>query len=315
MAPSVVDEAARNFQHLLAILMEGSFYGDGRMKEESFSLPLGDGHKLYGRINYATEPAHKAVVLCHGLTGNMNERHYQMARDFFTAHGYDVIRFNFYGDDPDARRITDCTIAQHAKDLERVLQNFRPRYEALFASGHSFGGLTILRANSSLITAVSLWDSTFIPFAEDKKFSAQWSYSKERGDYVVNWSPVTKIVGKKFYDETRTFTTDRMRQWGKNFTKPVQIIAAGAFNDNLPYQKKLFESLSSRQKEFTSIAGASHGFIEGNTIFELLENTHRWFELALTPEFNKTARKAEKDAPTTTPTPKRKRRFSPFRQK
>lgn len=274
---------------------------DDRLKEEAFSLPLDDGHKLYGLINHAAQTAHKAVILCHGLTGNMNERHYQLAQDFFTACGYDVVRFNFYGQEANARRITDCTVAQQAKDLEHVLQHFKPRYESLCVAGHSFGGLTILMANSPLIAAASLWDGTFIPFSEDKKFSAQWSYSKERGDYVVNWPPVTKVVGKNFYDEAKTFTTDRMKQWAKSFTRPVQVIAAGAFNDNLPYQKKLFESVSSPQKEFASIAGASHGFTEGNTVFELLEKTHRWFELALAPEFNKAARKAGQKVAKTVP--------------
>ena len=270
---------------------------DIRVKEEAFSLPLDDGHKLYGRINYASGPARKAVILCHGLTGNMDERHYQLAQDFFTARGYDVIRFNFYGQEPDARRITGCTVAQQAKDLERLLQHFAPKYESLCAAGHSFGGLTILMANSPLIAAASLWDGTFIPFAEDKTFSEQWTYSKERGDYVVNWPGLTKVVGKKFFDESRTFTTDRMKQWAKNFTRPVQVIAAGAFNDNIPYQKKLFETLASGQKEYTSIAGASHGFTEGNTALQLLENTHRWFELALAPEFNKAAQRPGKAIP------------------
>ena len=267
------------------------------MKEDVFSVPLGDGHTLYGRINKADKPARKAVVLCHGLTGHMYEHQYMLARTFFTERGYDVIRFNFYGEEPDARRITDCTVALHAQDLQKLLQHYAPQYESLCVTGHSFGGLAVLMANSPHIAAASLWDGTFIPFAEDKNFSGQWSYNKDLGEYVVNWSPLTKVVGKKFYEETRTFTTERMEQWAKAFKRPVQVIAAGAFNDNVPYQKKMFETLASGKKEYTVIEGASHGFNEGDAVFKLLESTHRWFEHALAPQFNKVAGRAVKPAP------------------
>ena len=231
----------------------------------------------------------------------MYEHQYMLARTFFTERGYDVIRFNFYGEEPDARRITDCTVALHAQDLQKLLQHFAPQYESLCVTGHSFGGLAVLMANSPHIAAASLWDGTFIPFAEDERFSAPWSYNQDLGEHMVNWQPLTKVVGKKFYEETRTFTSGRMEQWAKAFDKPVQVIAAGAFNDNVPYQKKMFETLASGKKEYTSIEGASHGFNEGNAVFELLESTHRWFEYALAPQFNKAARKPAKPAPARTP--------------
>ena len=87
-----------------------------------------------------------------------------------------------------------------------------------------------------------------------------------------------RVVGTKFYEETQTFTTERMVNWAKNFTPPAQVLAAGDFPENMPYQEKLFESLASAEKEFVAIEGASHGFNEGTAVFELLENTHRWFE-------------------------------------
>ncbi len=208
----------------------------------------------------------------------MYEHQYMLARVFFTERGYDVIRFNFYGDEPDARRIVDCTVALHAEDLKELLEHFAPLYESLYVAGHSYGGLAILMANAPQIAAASLWDGTFIPFAEDKSFSAPWFYNKEIGEYMVAWLPIVRVVGTKFYEETQTFTTDRMMQWAKSFTLPAQVLAAGGFPENMPYQEKLFDSLASAEKEFTPIAEASHGFNEGTAVFELLENTHRWFE-------------------------------------
>ncbi len=128
-------------------------------------MPLPDGHKIYGRLNSAGEDTQKAVILCHGLTGHMYEHQYMLARSYFTERGYDVIRFNFYGDEPDSRRITDCTVALHAEDLKEMLEHFAPLYESLYVAGHSYGGLAILMANAPQIAAASLWDGTFIPFA------------------------------------------------------------------------------------------------------------------------------------------------------
>ena len=248
------------------------------MIEDVFSVPMGDGYSLHGRINYADEETDKAVIFCHGLTGHMYEHPYMTARVFFAARGYDVIRFNFYGDESDARPITDCTVALHAEDLLRLLTHFVPKYRNLYVAGHSYGGLAILMANPPQVSAVSLWDGTFIPFAEDESFSAPWFYNKELGEYMVNWPPIARVVGNKFYDETRSFTTPRMTQWAADFYKPAQVLAAGGFTENMPYQAKLFDELASKEKEFTPIAGAGHGFNEGVAVFDLLENTHRWFE-------------------------------------
>jgi pimeloyl-ACP methyl ester carboxylesterase len=250
------------------------------MKEEVFSLPLGDGKKVYGRINRADdyERSDKAVIFCHGLTGHMYEHPYMTARVFFPAQGYDTIRFNFYSDEPDARRITDCTVALHAEDLKTLLAHFAGTYESLYVVGHSYGGLAILMANAPEITAASLWDGTFIPFAEDKDFSSPWFFNKELGEYMVNWLPLMRVVGTKFYEETQTFTTENMKRWAESFTLPAQVLAAGGFPENIPYQEKMFNTLASSDKEFVSIDGASHGFNEGDAVFDLLENTLNWFE-------------------------------------
>lgn len=246
------------------------------MREEIFTLRVCDNVTLYGRLNRAEE-AQKAVVLCHGLTGHMYEHHFQLARMYFTERGYDVIRVNFYSCEKDARCITDCTVALHAQDLSCVLRHFAPQYRSIYIAGHSFGGLAILMANLPQVAAASFWDGTFIPFAEDKGFSCCWHYNRELDEYIVDWPPVKRVVGKKFYEETQTFTTERMAAWAKAFTRPAQVVAAGAFAENMPYQRKFFETLTT-PKEFALIEGASHGFNEGNTVFQLLDSTYCWFE-------------------------------------
>jgi pimeloyl-ACP methyl ester carboxylesterase len=250
------------------------------MREETFTLPLGDGFSIHGRVNYGDdyERSDRAIIFCHGLTGHMYEHLYMTSRVFFAAQGFDTIRFNFYSDEPDARRITDCTVALHAEDLKKMLAHFAERYHDLFVVGHSYGGLAILLANSPQVTAASLWDGTFIPFAEHEGFSASWFFNKELSEHMVSWQPTMRVIGTKFYEESRAFTCERMTAWAQQFTKPVQVLAAGAFLENVPYQEKMFNALGSADKEFVSIDGASHGFNEGDAVFDLLENTLNWFE-------------------------------------
>ncbi len=247
------------------------------MREEVFSLPLGDGFTLYGRINRPAQKADKAVVLCHGLTGHLYEHHYQVAKNFFTERGYDVYRFNFYGEERNARNITHCTVALHAEDLNKLLDHLKPQYEKLYVTGHSYGGLTVVMANSPHIAAASLWDASFIAVDEDEWWTKNWIYNQELDEYILCWKPIALVVGKKFYEELLTCTGERMRGWVTAFTKPAQVLAAGGFVENLPNQRKLFESLTV-EKEWCPIEGAGHGFSVGNEVYDLLENTYRWFQ-------------------------------------
>ena len=246
------------------------------MKEETFSLPAGDGFTIYGRVNYAEEKARRAVVLCHGLSGHMYEHYYQDAKRFFTARGYDVIRFNFYGDEQDARRTTGCTVGLHAEDLKTVLAHFAPLYKRIYTAGHSYGGLVILMANPQEVAASSLWDAAFIPM-EDNVWQQEWRYSQELDEYYVIWPPAPVILGKKIYEDRLTFTREKFRVLAASLTRPAQVLAAGAFEENLPYQKNLFDTLGC-EKEYKSIPGATHCFYEGDAMSDVLENTYLWFE-------------------------------------
>ena len=79
--------------------------------EIDFDLDAFDGKKIWCRLNKAEKgAAKKVVILSHGLTGHPNEYLHQIARDFFTARGYDVCRFSYYHDGDDYRTLTDCTL-------------------------------------------------------------------------------------------------------------------------------------------------------------------------------------------------------------
>ncbi len=244
------------------------------MIEEKFELPTEDGFKIHGIINKA-EGNKKAIIFCHGLGQNMYDYHFQVAKSFFPEKGYDVIRFDFYTGEEGGRNIKDCTVAVHGKDFDVVLGGFEASYDKIYAVGHSYGGLTLLVANNSKTSAVSLWDSTY-DTADWKDF---WMHIKEFDMYSFKGDPLNSLVGKDLYEENLIFQGENIDRIVSKFIAPAQVVAAG---ENLEHvietRERLYKNIGSPSKEYCLIEGADHCFNKGNVVFDLLENTYKWFE-------------------------------------
>lgn len=242
------------------------------LKETNFTLPTADGHKIYGVLNqaHAKKLAPRAVVLAHGLTGHMNEAMMQFARHFFNAKGWDVIRFNFYAGEANARTLRETTLAIHAEDLATVFNKFHPKYEKVYIAGHSYGGLTALIANLPA-NATSLWDPSYNPYKEFMEQSATYKIALKA--YLMEFG-VETVVGNKMVEESKEYDAAKCCQLAENFKSPVQmVIASNGCMLNSGYVNALKEP-----KDIHTIAGAGHCFYEGNTLQELLNHTHTWFK-------------------------------------
>lgn len=240
-------------------------------REKDFTLLTADGMQIYGRVNYAGDkPSPKAVVTSHGLTGYMNEYIHLMARDYFNERGYDVIRFNYYSSEKDARILKDCTLQTHAVDLNTVTNHFSPQYEKIFIAGHSYGGLTILLANPKA-NAVSFWDASFVP----EFWKTEASYVPELDCYKIGWGS-EKLAGKAMYQEAENLKENDSISMARALKCPAQVLLAGENNENTN-RTLLFDSLKD-PKDFYDVPGADHCFNKGKTVYDLLEKTHAWFE-------------------------------------
>ncbi len=241
-------------------------------KEVDFDLAAFDGKKIWCRLNRADSgKTGKAIILSHGLTGNPNEYIHMMARNYFTARGYDVYRFAYYTDGDDYRILTDCTLDIHGKDLNSVVDFVQQSYEKVFVCGHSYGGQTILSATPS-VAAISFWDSSFIPktFWEEEA-----CYVPENDCYKFVWE-IEPLVGKAMYEEGIQMTAKQASENAKNIKAPSQVIHAEiCLSDG--WRKGLYEALN-EPKELCMVKGADHCFTKGDTVFDLLENTYNWFE-------------------------------------
>ncbi|MBL8638204.1 MAG: alpha/beta fold hydrolase [Alphaproteobacteria bacterium] len=239
--------------------------------ETTWTIPTPDGHTIYGVKNSSGLTTSKAIFIVHGLTGYMNEYALKRAADYF-EETYDVYRFNLYDGQDSGRDLIDCTIQTHADDLNTVLSHFGSTYEKIFLIGHSYGGPSIMMANPSGISAVSLWDPSFDLRLIQEMFKS--AYTPCGDMYMVNWG-TTYLIGKAMYEEAGQLDESACIELSKKFLSPVQVISAG---DGFFVQQPLsWHSFGDPNNIREFIAGTVHCFYEGNTCDELLKKTQDWF--------------------------------------
>lgn len=240
----------------------------------NFNFSKGDGHTIYGTVDCAADtPGKKAVVIAHGFACGPHEYLYEAARRYFNAQGYDVIRFGFYGSAPGARRLEQCDLTTHAKDLNAVLDLWAPHYASFFLAGHSFGGLTALIANSDKISAASFWDTTLYP---DTQFTSEdVTYDPALQAYRYH-SFVDVIVGQAMVNEANSLDESKLNALAAQFKKPAQLLFAG--DGTVRSHEDAFFAAIPGAKERAVIPGADHFFTSGNSAEQLFGQSLAWFE-------------------------------------
>jgi dienelactone hydrolase len=241
------------------------------LQEKEFALTTPDNKKIYGVLTQSPIDTRKLMILSHGLTGHMGEHMHMEAKRFFSNNGYDVVRFNYYGPEDDARKLEETTLALHAQDLNHVCDHFRANYDKLFIAGHSYGGLTLVIANPQA-TALSFWDSSFTPF----KGFVEREAKKLEGTpyYTIGWGK-SVLISAAMYEEAREMDS-KADALAKLIPTPSQVILAGDNSEN-PVRMALYEALTC-PSQFEDIDRADHCFTHGDTLSLLFKHTLSWFE-------------------------------------
>ncbi|MFA7276206.1 MAG: hypothetical protein WC043_05330 [Pseudobdellovibrionaceae bacterium] len=242
-------------------------------REEIIYLPTPDGKKIYVCVNRAGDtPSQKAVVIGHGLGGSPNGYVHMMARNYFTERGYDVYRMAYYWDEYGCRKLHECTLAIHAQDMNSVLDFARGQHDKIYVCGHSYGGLTLVFANPQA-DAVSFWDPSYQPW--ERLWLKSTVSSPDGVNHLLKWEYLITI-GSAMYEEGRSISRDSARALTQKITAPSQVIVAGQ-GWLIEDTAMLYEDLVC-VKERQMVTGAGHCFTEGQTIYELLDKTHHWFD-------------------------------------
>lgn len=240
--------------------------------EEPFTLPTPDGKKIYGILNKSTKPNGKVVVLSHGMTGHPQEYIHVIARNVLTASGYDVLRFGYYNEQDDARKLVECTIETHADDLNSVCNQLQPHYSKIFVAGHSYGGLSALYANPD-VAALAFWDSSY------RVYDSFWKKLAKKMEntpyYTIGWGS-DRVISSKMIEFDRNASYEDLAALAAKIKTPSLVVTAEE-EKNDPARSPLFGALTCSKKSI-EIKGANHIFTNGHTVYDLLDSTAEWFD-------------------------------------
>jgi pimeloyl-ACP methyl ester carboxylesterase len=237
---------------------------NGGLVEKTYKIKTKDKKVIYGTL-FSKGKSDSLLVFVHGLTGHQNEHYFYNGARFFAGHGIHTFRFNLYDGEKNGRRLIDCSISTHAKDLATVLDLFSKKYEKIYVVGHSLGGPSVLLSDLSKVNAAILWDPS-ISLSSLARFI---KYDKRTKSRFLDW-------GVQYY-----ISEDMVNEWKGLDARMLEAI-------NLPVKfifaekgilekkwKKTLEKIKSK-KEVVKIKNATHCFDEEGTEESLFKETLSW---------------------------------------
>ncbi len=238
-------------------------------------LPDSEGLKIKGILR--GKLANPLVVMMHGLPGTGNRLLQYLGARYLYEHGFNSLRLFMYDFDVRTRNLIDCTLQNYADDFDEVISYLRKKgVKRLFATGHSYGGLTILKSQANLDGAV-LWDPSHGSFwseHRDDKYNLEYP-TITAGDIVIGIGGYGYIVPKRLDKENHTMGDTS--EWSARKGYPLKLIAAGKGAVSDLGQKYI--DAANPPKEYKEITNAAHSFDDSDEIMlQLFDETVSWFE-------------------------------------
>ncbi len=234
--------------------------------EKELKIRTSDKHIIYGQLAMTTKKSDKLVIFCHGFTGNSNEHIFFNGARYFNKAGFDAFRFDFYNDQSGARHFEDTSLTQHGADITTVINYFKNKYKKIYVIGHSFGGTSLLFADTKHASGLVFWGASFIVPADEKK---EFDFKKKYNAYTYDVG-MNVIVGKKFLEEL--FVVDNCDELIKKITKPVLFVGAG--KDSTSHDK--YYKFANHPKAVVRIKEADHCFNTFASEEKLFAETLAW---------------------------------------
>jgi dienelactone hydrolase len=232
------------------------------MAEKQLKIKATDGKIISGTYTPARHEK-GLIIFVHGFTGHQNEHIYYNAARYFPKRGFSTFRFDLYPGEKNHREMVECTLITHAKDLDRVIAVLRKKHRSIFLVGHSFGGPTILKADTSKIKTIVFWDPAF-----ELRWLTYAKHIPRRSEYRIDWG-VSFLIGRKMVEQAKTLRSAPLLE---KLTIPVKVIFAEHGNKaNRPYVSHIKSPHSS-----CIIARADHCFNVEGTEDLLFKETLSW---------------------------------------
>lgn len=107
-----------------------------------------DGFKLHAKMDFPKEQKDKmpVLILVHGLTGHMEERHIIKVAETAVSCGYVCLRVEMYGHGKSDGEFCNHNVAEWVIELAYVIDYVRGLdfTSDIYLAGHSQGGLTVM---------------------------------------------------------------------------------------------------------------------------------------------------------------------------
>jgi pimeloyl-ACP methyl ester carboxylesterase len=216
------------------------------------------------------------AIIIHGRPGSGNELLTYLAARYLYEEGIASLRVFMYDFEPHTRNLLDCTLETNAQDLDTVVGELKKlNVPKIYAIGHSYGGMAILKAKAKLDGAV-LWDPTHGSYWIEHKDEVDDNFpEKILGDILVGTGGYGYVnsVKDEEYDQSIGDTTD----WAAHKGYPLKVISAGL--GAMTHLGKSYVEVADEPKEHLVINEAHHQFEDSDVVvFELLSETAEWLK-------------------------------------
>lgn len=244
------------------------------MAESILKLNGPDDNIIYGKLREVG--ARRLILHLHGMTHHAGCLLEVTGSEFFAQQGFDHYRITLYDWMRDSRRLTGSTLTTHQRDIQAVLDHFKPLYDEIFITAHSLGGLATLIMNPQDVKAISLWDPSF-DVTNFWNVTKSLSHMPERRQYQLDYGNVF-VIGEELVEEIKNYPDERCLELAKKITTPTQMI--------IPEQSIFLASPHTSPDNYTNafagpfdlrrIQGANHTFSNDGDRHKLFEATLDW---------------------------------------
>jgi pimeloyl-ACP methyl ester carboxylesterase len=235
------------------------------MIETSLRMPLPDGQAAYGKLRPGDKP--ELVIFAHGLASGPGRTLPTAFAHYFADQGYPVLRFGFYDERPDARKLEGCTLAIHIADLQAVFTYAQAKldYDRIHLIGHSFGGLTIVGAHLPAASAVLLDPShpSYNPFREAR-------YIEPLDRYTFRGNGMQYLIGPAMVKEAGQLTAEDVIPGHQSPTLVVSAMGSVLAKTCVKYAEDIPGA------KLVQVDGADHSFSVDEHLDQALLESHRW---------------------------------------
>jgi alpha-beta hydrolase superfamily lysophospholipase len=242
------------------------------LHERQVTVRAPDGALIYNTIGVPSKKTDSIVLLVHGLASTEVWPTMLLGGWYFRQRGFAYCRISLYHWLKGARSLMRSDLLQHSRDTDTVARYLRRLgYKNIYVAGHSFGGLTLLQADTSLFKAISLWDpSSFITHPPKK-----WIKRDKRTGAMISPGSYELMISPRYWRGMENFPNEL--DLISKINVPIQICYADSPQAVLRESSKRYFEHVRAKRELVAIKGASHSFVEEGLGDVLYEKTLRWF--------------------------------------